>query len=76
MASIVFYLGGSAAAYWLGSNILYRSANAGIDWLLNNTANPDIKETHTVTSILSMLEIYKKLPETHPPQGLHAARSW
>ena len=69
MASIVFYLGGSAAAYWVGSNILYRSANAGVDWLLNNTANPDIKETHTVTSILSMLEIYKKLPETHPAYG-------
>lgn len=69
MASIVLYLGGSAAAYWLGSNILYRSANAGIDWLLNTKANSDIKETHTVSSILSMLEIYKDLPESHPAHG-------
>lgn len=69
MASIALYLGGSAAAYWLGSNILYRSANASIDWLLNSNANPNIKETHTVSSIVSMLEIYKKLSEKHPAYG-------
>ena len=69
MATLIFYLGGSAAAYWIGTNIMYRSANAGIDWLLNSKANPDIKETHTVTSILSMLEIYRDLQSTHPAHG-------
>lgn len=64
--SFLIYLGGSAAAYWLGSNILYRSANAGIDWILNKNATSKIKETHTVTSIKSMLEVYKDLPKTHP----------
>lgn len=64
--SFLIYVGGSAAAYWLGSNIMYRSANAGIDWILNKNANSDIKETHTVTSIKSMLEVYKNLSETHP----------
>jgi len=66
MASLAFYVGGSAAAYWLGSNILYRSANASIDWILNSKADPEIKETHTVSSILSMLKIYEDMEEKHP----------
>lgn len=69
MASLFFYLGGSAAAYWLGSNLLYRSANATIDWFLNKHASSEIKETHTVSSITSMLEVYKELPDTHPAYG-------
>lgn len=69
MTSIFFYVGGSAAAYWLGSNILYRSANATIDWVLNKHASSEIKETHTVSSIRSMLEVYKNLADNHPAYG-------
>ncbi len=69
MSSVLFYLSGSAAAYWLGSNILFRSVNASIDWLLNKHATSEIKETHTVSSINSMLEVYKDLPYDHPAHG-------
>ena len=66
MAGIIYYIGGSAAAYWLGSNVLVRSANASIDWLLNSKASPDISETHTVKSIHAMLAVYKHLTPRHP----------
>lgn len=69
MASLFFYIGSSAAAYWVGSNLLYRSANATIDWFLNKRASSEIKETHTVSSITSMLEVYKDLQDTHPAYG-------
>ncbi len=66
MAAFIYYIGGSAAAYWLGSNVLLRSANASIDWLLNAHASPEIGETHTVKSIHAMLNVYKDLKSTHP----------
>jgi hypothetical protein len=69
MASVFFYVGGSAAAYWLGSNLFFRSVNASIDWVLNKHASSEIKETHTVSSIRSMLEVYKNLPDSHPAYG-------
>lgn len=69
MASLFFYVGGSAAAYWLGSNLFFRSVNASIDWVLNKHASSEIKETHTVSSIRSMLEVYKNLPDNHPAYG-------
>lgn len=69
MSSLLFYLSGSAAAYWLGSNILFRSVNASIDWLLNKHATSEIKETHTVSSINSMLKVYRDLPTNHPAYG-------
>jgi len=66
MAGVLYYIGGSAAAYWLGSNVLLRSANASIDWLLNSQASPDITATHTVKSIHAMLTVYKNLKPRHP----------
>jgi hypothetical protein len=66
MAGVLYYIGGSAAAYWLGSNVLVRSANASIDWLLNAQASPEISETHTVKSIHAMLSVYKNLKPRHP----------
>tara|TARA_Y100001936_G_scaffold162016_1_gene158210 strand:- start:171 stop:614 length:444 start_codon:yes stop_codon:yes gene_type:complete len=69
MASLLFYVGGSAAAYWVGTNLLYRSANSVIDYVLNTKASSDIEGTHTVKSIHAMLSTYKDLPETHPAYG-------
>lgn len=69
MSSLIFYLGGSAAAYWVGTNLLYRSANSVIDYILNTKASSDIEGIHTVNSINAMLETYKQLPETHPAHG-------
>jgi hypothetical protein len=66
MAAVIYYIGGSAAAYWFGSNVLLRSANASIDWLLNTHASPEIGETHTVNSIHAMLRVYTHLKSTHP----------
>ena len=66
MAGLISWAVGSAAAYWVGSNLVFRSANATIDWVLNKQADPDIKEIHTVQSISAMLNAYKNLPETHP----------
>jgi hypothetical protein len=66
MAALLYYAGGSAAAYWLGSNIILRSANVTIDWVLNANASPTIKETHTVKSILSMLRTYGNMRNDHP----------
>ena len=66
MAGVLYYLGGSAAAYWLGSNVLVRSANASIDWFLNANASSDISETHTVKSIEAMLDVYRHLTPKHP----------
>lgn len=69
MSSLIFYLGGSAAAYWVGTNLLYRSANSVIDYILNTKASSDIEGIHTVNSINAMLETYKQLPESHPAHG-------
>lgn len=69
MASLLFYVGGSAAAYWVGTNLLYRSANSVIDYMLNSKASSEIEGTHTVNSIHAMLSAYKDLPETHPAYG-------
>lgn len=69
MTSLIFYVGGSAAAYWLGTNLLYRSANSVIDYLLNTKASSQIEGTHTVNSIQAMLSTYKHLPDTHPAYG-------
>lgn len=65
-AMLIYYLGGSAAAYWVGSNLLYRSANGMIDYILNSKASPEIHGVHTVKSIHAMLESYKDLPKNHP----------
>jgi len=69
MSSLIFYLGGSAAAYWVGTNLLYRSANSVIDYILNTKASSEIEGVHTVNSINAMLETYKNLPESHPAHG-------
>ena len=66
MAALVSYAIGSAAAYWVGSKLVFRSANATIEWVLNKQAYPDIKEIHTVQSISAMLTAYKNLPQNHP----------
>jgi len=66
MAALLYYVGGSAAAYWVGSHVLVRSANASIDWILNSNAHPEIKELHTVKSICAMLKTYEHLDKDHP----------
>ncbi len=66
MASLFFYVGGSAAAYWMGTNLLYRSANRAMDYFLNTKASSDIEGIYTVNSIQSMLETYNNLPDSHP----------
>ena len=69
MTSLLFYLGGSAAAYWVGTNLMYRSANSVIDYILNTKASSEIEGITTVKSITAMLSTYKDLPETHPAYG-------
>ena len=69
MSSLLFYLGGSAAAYWVGTNLMYRSANSVIDYILNSKASSEIEGITTVKSITAMLSTYKDLPETHPAYG-------
>tara|TARA_B100002051_G_scaffold208731_1_gene199830 strand:+ start:415 stop:912 length:498 start_codon:yes stop_codon:yes gene_type:complete len=69
--SFILYMGGSAAAYWLGSNLIMRTANSALDWVLNKDAIPDIKETHTLNSILSLIKAYDDLPESHPAYGAY-----
>tara|TARA_B100001027_G_C16225715_1_gene312050 strand:- start:267 stop:695 length:429 start_codon:yes stop_codon:yes gene_type:complete len=66
MTSLLFYVGGSAAAYWLGTNLLYRSANTIIDYVINANVSSEIEGTHTVNSICGMIETYKNLPQTNP----------
>jgi hypothetical protein len=66
MAAFLLYGGGSVAAWFVGRNIVYRGTNAAIDYVLNVNADSHIKETHTVRSIIGMLEAYKTMKEKHP----------
>jgi len=62
----MYYPVAVAGTYFLGRNILFRGTSYAIDYLLNANAQPDIKETHTVETIGSMLKTYENLSETHP----------
>lgn len=62
----MYYPVAAAGTYFLGRNILFRGTSYAMDYVLNSNADPEIKETHTVDTITSMLNTYKKLPEAHP----------
>lgn len=66
MAWVMYYPVAAAGTYFLGRNILFRGTSYAIDYLLNSNADPDIKETHTVDTITSMLKTYENLPIDHP----------
>ena len=51
----MYYPVAVAGTYFIGRNILYRGTTYAIDYMLNSNADPDIKETHTVHTIESML---------------------
>jgi len=62
----MYYPVAAAGTYFIGRNILFRGTTYAVDYLLNSNANPDIKETHTVETISSMLKTYEHLSKHHP----------
>ena len=62
----MYYPVAAAGTYFIGRNILFRGTSYAIDYMLNSNADPDIRETHTVETIKSMLHAYKDLDDTHP----------
>jgi len=66
MAWVMYYPVAAAGTYFIGRNILFRGTSYAIDYMLNSNADPDIRETHTVETIKSMLHAYKDLDDTHP----------
>lgn len=62
----MYYPVAAAGTYFIGRNILFRGTSYAIDYLLNSNADPDIKETHTVETIKSMLNAYSDLEDSHP----------
>jgi len=62
----MYYPVAAAGTYFIGRNILFRGTSYAIDYMLNSNADPDIRETHTVETIKSMLHAYKDLEDTHP----------
>ena len=66
MAALLWYGGGSVAAYFVGRNVVNRVGNYTIDLLLNSNANPDIKDSHIVKSISSLLDNYRQMRSDHP----------
>jgi hypothetical protein len=66
MAWVMYYPVAAAGTYFIGRNILFRGTTYAIDYILNSNADPDIKETHTVATISSMLRSYEDLPKNHP----------
>lgn len=62
----MYYPVAAAGTYFIGRNILFRGTTYAIDYILNSNADPDIKETHTVETISSMLKTYRNLSKTHP----------
>ena len=63
--AFMYYPVAVAGTYFIGRNILYRGTSFAIDYMLNSNADPDIKETHTVTTIESMLKQYN-IKRSHP----------
>ena len=63
--AFMYYPVAVAGTYFIGRNILYRGTSFAIDYILNTNADPDIKETHTVQTIESMLNQYI-LERNHP----------
>jgi len=66
MAWVMYYPVAAAGTYFIGRNILFRGTTYAIDYILNANADPDIKETHTVETISSMLKSYDNLSIHHP----------
>ncbi len=62
----MYYPVAAAGTYFIGRNILFRGTGYAIDYILNSNASPDIKETHTVETIYSMLKSYEHLSKHHP----------
>lgn len=62
----MYYPVAAAGTYFIGRNILFRGTTYAIDYILNANADPDIKETHTVETISSMLKSYDNLSKHHP----------
>lgn len=62
----MYYPVAAAGTYFIGRNILFRGTTYAIDYILNSNADPDIKETHTVETISSMLSSYEDLSKNHP----------
>ena len=63
--AFMYYPVAVAGTYFIGRNILYRGTTYAIDYMLNSNADPDIKETHTVHTIESMLNQYI-IKRSHP----------
>ena len=66
MAALLYYTGGSVAAYFVGRNILGRATNNALDYVLNSNANDQIKDVHVVKSIRGMLQTYRCMKTEHP----------
>lgn len=62
----MYYPVAVAGTYFIGRNILFRGTSYAIDYILNSNADPEIKETHTVDTIQSMLQTYSDLDDKHP----------
>jgi len=66
VAAGLYYPVAAAGTYFLGRNIIFRGTTYAVDYLLNSNAESDIKETHTVETITSMLKTYDHLTVKHP----------
>ena len=66
MAWVMYYPVAVAGTYFLGRNILYKGTSYVIDYILNTNADPEIRDTHTVETIKSMMITYKDLSKSHP----------
>lgn len=64
--ALLYYPVAVAGTYFIGRNILFRGTSYAIDYILNQNADPEINETHTVETISAMLKTYSHLDQTHP----------
>ena len=64
--ALLYYPVAVAGTYFIGRNILFKGTSYAIDLILNQNADPDINETHTVETISAMLKTYSHLDPTHP----------
>lgn len=64
--NLVYYIGGSAATYYLSRNIAYKTTDAFVNYIMNYDADDKINDHHTVQSISCMLKKYDSMEESHP----------